>query len=483
MLLNHDQSENSDAEDLNKQHSLLAADLMIPSSLKGIVVLEARQPRDFQERKTGCINVSWCLDSEFRDVNVVKRLLFFLRKHSISRSVVILFSKGLYLALTPLFRLSLRLIMNPKANRLVFVSSPDFSDNSRALFDYLVGNGYGKKYEMIWLVDNPLEFSDKKIENVRFIKGRGRLHGYLTFKSLYHAQNARVVFYTHTFPRLMKKGSLPLKVNLWHGCGYKDSQVSDKRRKADFDCVLVPGPLFIDVKSSFFGCEREKVLALGYPRYDKLYEKSGHVDEFVQMFRRSKEEKLIVWMPTFRKSHSYFPENVIRNDYNVPVLSSDEQLHELDRFCIEKQVVLLIKRHQNEVVDERNLRLTSIHFIENDTLEEFGVQLYEVLGRTDGLITDYSSVAFDYLLLDRPIAFTLHDFEEYGNTRGFVFAEPRDYMPGHHVYSFKELCDFISDVSVGKDEYREKRETVRSQAHTSTSNYCETIARYFELVG
>lgn len=61
------------------------------------------------------------------------------------------------------------------------------------------------------------------------------------------------------------------------------------------------------------------------------------------------------------------------------------------------------------------------------------------MGYSDALITDYSSVCVDYLIVDKPIAYTLDDYEVYKQTRGFVFEDPHEYMPGHHLYRFSDL--------------------------------------------
>ena len=98
--------------------------------------------------------------------------------------------------------------------------------------------------------------------------------------------------------------------------------------------------------------------------------------------------------------------------------------------------------------------------------------MYEFLAQTDALISDYSSVAVDYLIVDRPIAFALQDYEEYKRTRGFVFDDPRELMPGHHLYSFQELKLFLSDVSADKDPYRENRKQMFNVAITRSDDYC-----------
>ncbi len=54
------------------------------------------------------------------------------------------------------------------------------------------------------------------------------------------------------------------------------------------------------------------------------------------------------------------------------------------------------------------------------TWEKEGLQLYEFIHCADALVSDYSSVAIDYLLLDRPLGFTLDDYKEYTQSRGWV---------------------------------------------------------------
>ena len=114
-------------------------------------------------------------------------------------------------------------------------------------------------------------------------------------------------------------------------------------------------------------------------------------------------------------------------------------------------------------------------------MDDKNIQLYEILPVFDALITDYSSVAIDYLLIDKPIGFTLDDFEEYRKSRGFVFNDPREYMPGEHIYVLDDLIKFISNVANGKDEYKDKRDELKRIAHNPAQNYCDRILEHFGL--
>ena len=89
-----------------------------------------------------------------------------------------------------------------------------------------------------------------------------------------------------------------------------------------------------------------------------------------------------------------------------------------------------------------------------------------MLGYADALISDYSSVAVDYTLLDRPIAFTLDDYDVYGNSRGFNWPNVRDYLPGEELFAFDDFLRFVNDVATGKDRSHEKRQRLRQAFHS-----------------
>ena len=118
---------------------------------------------------------------------------------------------------------------------------------------------------------------------------------------------------------------------------------------------------------------------------------------------------------------------------------------------------------------------SNIKKIDNQFFDDIDIPMYEFVALTDALISDYSSIGIDYLIVNHPIAFTLDDFEEYKKTRGFIIDDPRIYMPGHHLYIYEDLKRFLSDVSEGKDSYKEQREKVLGDLITQSDNYSEDI--------
>ena len=196
-------------------------------------------------------------------------------------------------------------------------------------------------------------------------------------------------------------------------------------------------------------------------------------------------KKMVVWMPTYRKVDSgEAPESNIQTDFDLPLLNSEEELKQLNRFCQQRQILLYIKKHPAQVpYTSEGLNLSNIVFLSYNYLRRRGIQNCELLALADALISDYSSAAIDYLLLDRPVAFALADFEAYRDTRGFVFADPLNYMPGHHLYTFEDMKMFLDDVVQGLDPYAEKRRQIMPEVHNSCDNYCARVWETIQTLG
>ena len=94
------------------------------------------------------------------------------------------------------------------------------------------------------------------------------------------------------------------------------------------------------------------------------------------------------------------------------------------------------------------------------------------------MISDYSSVAVDYLVTDRPIGFTLDDFDTYKNERGFFWDNVRDWLPGSELYTYDDMFNFIKEVLSGNDPGREKRQSISEQMQKYKDD--QNSARVFE---
>ena len=357
---------------------------------------------------------------------------------------------------------------------VLFRSMPDYSDNARALSDYMVNNGYTKKYRIFFDVDRIDNFKNQ-IEGVTFFSCKTKF-GCYKFSSLRLILTAKYLLSTHELickRNFARRGQCIIR--LWHGCGYKTRITSDNKVVNKFDAALVPGPLFVKIKADFWGVEEKCILPIGYPRYDWLKSKDYDAQKIINSFRNNENTKIVMWMPTFRidKNRRFTYDNIITQ---FPIVDSIKRWKELDQFCELNNIVLLVKLHPYQADYPIPFdSFTCIKEIKNATFEEKNIPMYKFIALTDALITDYSSIAIDYLLVNRPIAYTLDFFEEDKKTRKFIIDDPREYMPGYHLYHFEDLKAFISDLSLGSDPYKSQREQFAKIAITPSDNYCKSI--------
>src|SRR5699024_2389007 len=110
------------------------------------------------------------------------------------------------------------------------------------------------------------------------------------------------------------------------------------------------------------------------------------------------------------------------------IISNKNDVSELNNILFEEKILLIIKPHP-----EQNLKYFDdiftehIKVINNDDLLYNNVDLYALLSESDALLTDYSSVYIDYLLLNKPIGFTIDDINNYEKNLGFSVKDPLKY--------------------------------------------------------
>ncbi len=363
---------------------------------------------------------------------------------------------------------------------LVFQSTPDYSDNSRAFSEYLEQNGYLAKYDLYWCVNDVKKFKNLYPNSkIKFIRRENRYGDYPLNVFLIFAK-ANFFFGTHGFPvpSFFCK-SKQKKILLWHGCSFKRS--SPNAQKNYFDKALVAGPIFLKTKAEYWMTPEKKLIAKGYPRYDWLLKCNPIAEKLVHQLKESCN-KIVLWMPTFRndKNGKYNESGSISE---FPLIKDSVDWINVDNVCKKYNILLLVKLHMFQKdydVDFSNF--SNIKLIDNNFFEKNNIQMYEFIALTDALLTDYSSVGVDYLVVDKPIGFTLDDFGQYCKTRGFVFDDPREYMPGHHIYTVEQLKDFLCDVANEKDLFKNMRHKMKNVAIFESNCYSKAIADAIGLV-
>lgn len=364
----------------------------------------------------------------------------------------------------PLFKLLniINKILYKRKDKIVFYSNLGFRDNVKALYDYLIDNNYNEKYKIICSVNDYQKYRNIKKKNVTFVSN---------YKGILHFLTSKYFFYS--FGKYPIKPSRKQKViNLWHGTPLKNiGNLERDKKNIDynfFSNILATSDVFADVMKDAFNCESDQVIICGHPRNDLLFKP-----------RRApfnKHKKLVLWLPTFRNSD--LEKGISSNDKsNIPMFTNHEQMAQLNKYLKELNIELMIKLHLRQDYDKEKFKQYKNIYIWNDRdFQKEGINLYQLLGSADALITDYSSVYFDFLLLNRPIAFTIKDIEQYKKERGFVFDHPEEYMPGQKVVNQTQFYEFLKNVSRNHDEYEPDREWVNTEANRYTDGAnCERI--------
>ena len=342
-------------------------------------------------------------------------------------------------------------------NIIVLESHADYTDNARAFYEYLIKNKYNEKYKIYWFVNNAKYFKDREIKNVRFLsmwKSGNSKTFFQWIKYFWIVKNAKyLMFSNRNLIRLNKK---TITVSLNHGAPIK----SLKNRQViprDVD-YRVDNSTFLDnVVRETQNLIHTKSLIVGNPRNDVLFTKTDTLNKIPEF---KKYKKIILWLPTFRKSNnSNRSDSSFELPLGIPVIYNKKQLNDLNNYLKELDTALVLKLHPAQ---DRSLfkaePLSNIIILDDSYLIEKDVELTEFYKITDALITDYSSVYVDYLLTQKPLGFTVDDFNEY--KIGFSFDNILDYMPGEKIADIKGLKTFISNINNNIDEYKEERKRV-----------------------
>ena len=346
----------------------------------------------------------------------------------------------------------------PKDNhKVMFASEPDFSDNARALYDYMIRQKKFDNYKFVWLVkDNNIIKED--FANTIFIKRGNSYFSFCYIHYLFHLFTSKFLFCTHShFVEANPKRQI--SVCLWHGTMLKRICAMNERektqpRKDQFHFFIAPSHFYLDFFCKSFLCKPKDVLVSGYPRNDYLFQDS---DILKKLNIEKEKEKIIVYMPTFRKPIGGGYSDSEDNKLNFIETNNQKSLLELSNSLSQKRVTLIIKWHPSDSRQNINIKFPNIVSLSNKDIFTTGYQTYHLLHYADALITDYSSVFCDYLLLDRPIAFVINDIESYSKNRGLVFDNPLDFLPGYILQRKQDFDSFINDIANNIDNSKGKR--------------------------
>ncbi|EGO6568250.1 CDP-glycerol glycerophosphotransferase family protein [Enterococcus faecalis] len=339
----------------------------------------------------------------------------------------------------------------PKKKLFIFESfhGKQYSDNPRAIFEYIRDNC--PEYQCIWAVKKGYEMPFVE-ENVPFVKR-------LSWRWLWLMPRAQYWVFNTRMPAWMYKNQTTIYIQTWHGTplkklgldietvkmpeheteSYKLEVIQEAKR---WDYLISPNAYSTRVFRQAFNYEGE-ILEIGYPRNDLLV--CENKDKIAFSVRNqlglSVNQKIILYAPTWRDDES-IRKGAYRFTNHLPV----EQL-----LAIDSSVVILTRLHYL-IAESFDISAFGSRVIDVSSYPDIN-QLYLI---ADLLITDYSSVMFDFALTKKPMLFFMYDKEKYQNsTRGFYF-DPTAILPGKIVTDTDSLVTSVKNVLFSKTEQEQR---------------------------
>lgn len=310
-------------------------------------------------------------------------------------------------------------IVRPESNRVCFASAPDFSDSAAAMYRHLMRTRSGLHF--VWLVRDP-RVGERIVEHFAN-SGDGSRHTLSVRRwrrplSYLEYLRCGTVFHTHGVYSFSRRVPLRTVVSLWHGMPLKViGALEDSgrwRNDVHGDLHVASSRLFRVVIAAAFRTNVESVAITGLPRTDVL---KGHVPgptrpDVASALGFDPERPWMLWLPTHRLDAPGSNDGSFVDDLD------DRLVLDLLDACEARECQVIVKPHPLDPLSSGSvpelLRHRGCTVLGSDAWHRAGVDLYDALNVSDGLLTDVSSVLVDYLHARRPIGMVGFDAQDYG---------------------------------------------------------------------
>jgi CDP-ribitol ribitolphosphotransferase / teichoic acid ribitol-phosphate polymerase len=273
----------------------------------------------------------------------------------------------------------------------------------------------------------------------------------------YYIATSKYIFLDDFYPRIYKfnlRKEIEL-IQLWHACGaFKTFGFSRlgkpggpsvrSKNHRNYTKAIVSSNNIKKHYAEAFGISEERVVATGVPRTDIFFNeeyKNNKIDEIYKKYPIIKNKKVIMFAPTFRgagqKTAHYNFEKL-----NLDLLMNklqDEYVFVMKLHPFIKNVPILGDKYKDFIIDMSSER-----------------EINDLLFISDILITDYSSVCFEYSLLKRPMIFFAYDLEEYISSRDFYYPY-RSFVPGPIARTTEDVVYIIENEKFELDKLEKFR--------------------------
>ena len=365
------------------------------------------------------------------------------------------------------FGLSVLKALPLRKDVVLFESMPELSGSPRMIYEELRRRGLDRRYRLVWAVDAAF----RPPEGFSCLPFFGKTGWLARIRSQFVLAKAKAIVDSNRYVRKLKKDTYRLYTR--HGGALKkcDWYLADM---GEVDCCLSLSENLLDAERTLFKGKTPRLVHLGYPSQDLLFDK---VDLYKLGFwekvagRPGTFAKIIGWLPTYRQHRvdtrrnpgtTVFP-------FGVPLLRTEEDFGALNDLLRRENILLAIQLHPAQDRNFTAERHSHIVSIDPAIKEEFHVPGEHLIQGFDALITDYSGAYHEFVLLDRPVAITLDDYETYAKNPGFAL-DFFDWIKGEYLKTPADLRRFVENVAQGRDPAREERRAAVARIHNHVDN-------------
>lgn len=400
------------------------------------------------------------------------KIIEYLKDKGIKRSIQVLWIYKIELILE---KIMLTLYKNkPLKDIIIIESHNDFDCNGGAFYDYLIKNKYNEKYKIVWLVRK--KYKKKSLpKNTTTIPLYGP-----SLRKAYYMCNYKCMTFDCEGGRKLKPSQKLAYCS--HGAGGLKAIKGKTKLGNEVDYILTQSKTYAPIQAQQWSIspDDKRLVYIGYPTHDILLNNVNPNE--IEKITKQKYNKIILWMPTFRKGIAYNRNDSAKEQaLGVPLLKNLAEYESLNATFKAQNTLLIIKLHPKQ--DLSNLKITdksNIKVLTAKSVKELKIDNYRLMKSVDALISDYSGAAYEFLQLNRPIAYVLDDIEDY--KLGFVVDDIHKLIAGHEIYDLNDLYTFVSEVNQGHDQFHEKRQEIRKFIYGfNDAKSCERLAKILEL--
>lgn len=319
-------------------------------------------------------------------------------------------------------------------NLALFVSNigKGYSGSPRAIYEYMQKEERYQDIQCVWAFNAPENFQKYGLHTVKFDTMQ---YFMLSLKAKYWITDVNI----ERSLRYKKKRTKFL--NTWHGVALKyignDDPASGRYDYSYLDFLCVSGEHDKRVYTSALKAPEHCFLPCGMPRNDRLYHSSEEERKAIrQKLGIAEHQTAILYAPTWRDSVNK------GKSYDLAVPMNLKKWEER----LKGKYVLLFRAH------DRTTKVMNVQF--NDFVRDYSnyEDINDLYIAADILITDYSSVIFDYSILKKPIFCFAYDYDDYKKERGMYF-DPEKMYPNGIIRSEDVLLDKIESVDSDFDPH------------------------------